>query len=204
MHDLPEAVIVHVFGFLPSDSFLQYALVSKRFRQSWIQMKKYQYRQGNLADRDFAKTDPLMIGNIFPLAWRFLPEENIGMNTSLLKFYMENGYGKNKPELVKKVMMNAASRGDITGIYFMISNEYCSLDYEICTMSGAAGQLKTLRWLRGDLIIDDYKLRQPCPWDPTEVHREAAENSHDDIIEFVEKNSNNHQIQTHYGVGLPW
>ncbi|GFH54202.1 predicted protein [Chaetoceros tenuissimus] len=106
---------------------------------------------------------------------------------------------------MKKVLENAASRGDIEGIHFMVKNGFCALDDDnICTMAGAAGQLKLLRWLRGDIIVEQFKLLEYCPWDPTEVHREAAENSHDDVIEYVEKNSENHHIAYAYSVGLPW
>jgi hypothetical protein len=105
-------------------------------------------------------------------------------------------------------MLGAASRGDIRGMHFMVSNEYCSLDDDnICTMAGAAGQLKALKWLRGDLDDDEFLVngrKISCPWNPTELHREAAENTHDDVLEYVETNSEDHKIQTHYGVGLPW
>lgn len=200
--ELPDVVLMKILGYLPKFSFIQIALVSKRFRDAWIEMKIInQSQSGNedLIENQF-KTNPLLIGNLFPKPWSFTPDENVGLHTSLLKFYVENGYGN-----MKKVLENAASRGDIEGIHFMVTNEFCALDDDnICTMAGAAGQLKLLRWLRGDIIIEQCKLLEYCPWDPTEVHREAAENSHDDVIEYVEKNSENHHIAYAYSVGLPW
>jgi hypothetical protein len=107
-------------------------------------------------------------------------------------------------------MLSTISRGDIHGMHFMVTNGYCSLydDENLCTMAGAAGQLEALMWLRGELdhenVCNDTHGRIICPWNPTEVHREAAENSHDHVLEYVERRSETHQIQTHYGVGLPW
>jgi len=159
------------------------------------------------ANEEFS-TNPMAIGNLFSTRWSFAPDMNSGLNTTLLKYYIENGYGKSNPKLLKRVMLSAASRGDIRGMHFMVSNDYCSLDDDnICTMAGAAGQLNALKWLRGDLDDDEYLVngrKVSCPWDPTELHREAAENTHDDVLEYVETNSDGDKIQTHYGVGLPW
>lgn len=124
--------------------------------------------------------------------------------------------GKQDKQALRKVMLQTASRGDIDGMWFMAQKGFYELnDEEICTTAGAAGQLDALMWLRGDKKKavkskendnkDNHeKNAVVCPWDPTEVHREAAENSHDHIIEYVEKNCDGHDIQMHYGVGLPW
>jgi hypothetical protein len=217
---------------MPHHSFIQIAQVSCRFREAWIEMKRTHQsmqRQSTPSSTststsaltsastntnprttasDESTTNPMEIGNLFRTPWSFMPEKNTGLNTVLLKYYIQNGYGKDSPKILKKVLLSASSRGDIRGLHFMISNKYCSLDDEnICTMAGAAGQLKALKWLRGDVdddeyLIDDKKVH--CPWDPTEIHREAAENTHDDVLDYVEENSDNDKIQTHYGVGLPW
>jgi hypothetical protein len=154
---------------------------------------------------DEFKTDPMLLGNLFESYWSANMSNAKGLNTNLLQYYVKNGYGKDSSAL-KKVMFNIASRGDIRGMHFMATRKYCQLDDEdICTMAGAAGQLNALKWLRGDLKCEKYEMNNSiCPWNPTEVHREAAENAHDDILEYVEKNSESHQIQTSYGVGLPW
>ena len=93
-------------------------------------------------------------------------------------------------------------------MHFMATHKYCLLDDDnICTMAGAAGHLRALKWLRGDHTSENYLIegvKIQCPWNPTEVHREAAENAHDDVLDYVEKNCESHTIQTHYGVGLPW
>jgi hypothetical protein len=177
-------------------------------------------------------TDPMSIGNLFASPWRMCTSSfsssshqhyhhhqqhsekkqyNSPLNTSLLQYYISNGYGKNSPKVLKKVMLSTISRGDIDGMHFMVTNGYSSLfdDENLCTMAGAAGQLEALMWLRGEL--DHEKIctvangvRMICPWNPTEVHREAAENSHDHVLEYVERSSEGHLVQTHYGVGLPW
>ena len=156
------------------------------------------------------------------------------LNTTLLTYYIENGFGyydnqhscnntevtfssntysaKQQKEmfekgrrLLRKVMLQTASRGDIDGMRYMSQRKYFALDdEEICTMTAAAGHLDALKWLRGESINNGERNDVLCPWDPTEVHREAAENSHDDIIGYVEKNCGRHDIQMHYGVGLPW
>eukprot|EP00551_Chaetoceros_affinis_P004656 CAMPEP_0203683412 /NCGR_PEP_ID=MMETSP0090-20130426/47506_1 /ASSEMBLY_ACC=CAM_ASM_001088 /TAXON_ID=426623 /ORGANISM="Chaetoceros affinis, Strain CCMP159" /LENGTH=353 /DNA_ID=CAMNT_0050552555 /DNA_START=32 /DNA_END=1093 /DNA_ORIENTATION=- len=130
-------------------------------------------------------------------------------------------------KILRKVMLETASRGDIEGMWFMSKNNYFPLnDKEICCTAGAAGQLEALQWLRGEVLEGvqcglelEHDLGRCtnnsnittarrkvvcCPWDPTEVHREAAENSHDHILEYVEKNCEGHEIQMSYGVGLPW
>jgi hypothetical protein len=164
-------------------------------------------------------TDPLCIGNLFASPWRRTctshPQkeetQNSVLNTNLLQYYLSNGFGKKNANILKKVMLQTVSRGDISGMHFMVSHGYCSLDdSNLCTMAGAAGQLLALKWLRGDFAREGYDLKDSekqlvvCPWNPTEVHREAAENSHDHILEYVERNSEGYHIHTHYGAGLPW
>jgi len=203
---------MNILTHLPHHSFLPIAHVSRRFHSTWIEMKHTEAIQSspiqNSEDDAEYRTNPMSIGNLFNSSWHaFSPMKTNSLNTNLLQYYVENGY--NNPRLLKKVMLSTASRGDIQGMHFIVMNKYCLLDDEhICTMAGAAGQLEALKWLRGDLehefclTIDGVKVK--CPWDPTELHREAAENSHDDCVEYVEKNCDGHQIQTHYGVGLPW
>ncbi len=204
-------------------------------------------------------TNPLAIGNLFQSSWNVCnPKIKNSLNTQLLKYYIENGYGnldeccgdekeirsedvtvekmeidvedadpsanpsldetcnstptnsgsRNKSAILSKVMYESAMRGDIHGMNFMATHRYSSFDQEnICTMAGAAGQLTALMWLRGDIHVDgceDLRDKRKCPWDPTEVHREAAENAHYDVVEYVERNSEGFKIQVHYGVGLPW
>ena len=194
------------------------------------------------------ETNPFAIGNLFQSSWydcgpnqsNALLEKQNKLNTTLLSYYVMNGFGgtsistttatetsitttsegdgkgRQDQQMLRKVMLQTASRGDIDGMWFMSQKGYYELnDEEICTTTGAAGQLDALMWLRGDkkkaARTDKYdhddngeKNFICCPWDPTEVHREAAENSHDHIIEYVEKNCDGHDIQMHYGVGLPW
>ena len=216
--ELPEVVLIKILGHMPHHSFIQIAKVSCRFRDAWIEMKRTRqsmqrqsssiYSNPETSTSDERTTNPMDIGNLFSTHWSCVPENNTGVNTALLKYYIENGYGNDNPKLLKKVLLSASSRGDIRGMHFMISNEYCALDDEnICTMAGAAGQLKALKWLRGDVDDDEYLIdgkKVSCPWDPTDVHREAAENTHDHVLDYIEKNSDKHEIQTHYGVGLPW
>ncbi len=198
---IPDAVLINILTFIPEFSFLQIAQVSKTFRLAWLEMKK-RSSPGN----EF-KTDPLLIGNLFSSYWSVSAGNMNCLNKTLLKYYVDNGYGKNS-SVLKKIMLNIASRGDISAMHFMATEQYCSLDdEEICTMAGAAGKLEALKWLRGDIRNNKYLvngIQIICPWNPTEVHREAAENAHDDVLEYVEKNSESHQIQTSYGVGLPW
>lgn len=187
------------------------AQVAKRFRFAWIEMKRTEaLKSSAIRTIEGAEylTDPLLLGNLFDSAWCSSKLQKNCLNTQLLMYYVDNGYG-NDSKALKKVMLNSASRGDISGMYFMISNNLCLLDdEEICTMAGASGQLEALKWLRGDgskngqYLIDGSPVI--CPWDPTDVHREAAENARDDVLEYVEKNCEDHQIQTSYGVGLPW
>ena len=215
-------VLINVFSYLPSKSFLPISHVSKRFKDTWIQ---YKSSEGNLGEEsDINETNPLAIGHLFEKSWRCQAPSNSNLstsgsnnklNTSLLAYFICNGYGSSssnlneKSHILKKVMLETASRGDIEGMWFMKSNKYFGLDdEEICTMAGAAGQLEALKWLRGENVgtfnKSDGERNVCCPWDPTEIHREAAENLHDDVIEYVEKNCKGHEIQMHYGVGLPW
>jgi len=199
-------VLINILTFIPEYSFLQIAQVSERFRTAWIEMK-IKLRSARYVQGDEFKTDPMLLGNLFESHWSASTRKMNSLNKNLLRYYVDNGYGRNSSAL-KKIMLNIASRGDISGMHFMVLRNYCLLDdEEICTMAGAAGQLEGLKWLRGDLKNEKYLINGVkiiCPWDPTEVHREAAENAHDDVLEYVETNSEDHQIRTSYGVGLPW
>lgn len=236
MEHIPDVVVMKVFDFLPTHCFLPISHVSSRFRSLYLERWQLLLTKTKktttttilaAADDECFITDPMSIGNLFASPWRTSyssslqrnqkQQQNSPLNTSLLQYYVSNGYGKNNPKVLKKVMLNTICRGDIHGMHFMVTNKYCSLvdgDEDLCTMAGAAGQLEALMWLRGESFIHDKVCNNNditegcvgiiCPWNPTEVHREAAENSHDHILEYVERNSEGHQIQTHYGVGLPW
>lgn len=235
-----------IFDYLPPYAYLPYAHVSRRFRLSWVEMRRAQAErsESNFIEEDEVfKTNALAIGNLFHSTWEVSSisgkSPNV-LNTSLLKYYVENDYGSSEDEqedvmratvegenhadseevepfdisistttsrTLQKLMCEAAMRGDIHGISFIVKNRYCLLNNtNICTMAGAAGHLKALQWLRGDIQIDGAfdTSQHCCPWDPTELHREAAENAHFDVLEYVEQNSPGHKIQIHYGVGLPW
>ena len=142
--------------------------------------------------RDKRLTNPLQIGNLFSVPWNKPARKSL--NTSLLAYFIEQGWqGKCK---MRSVLTGAAARGDIEGMQYIFDNDlYPEDDIEICTIAAAAGQLDALIWLR-----EERKL----PWDPTEIHRESSENLHEDVMEYVEKNSEGHKIQLSYGVGLPW
>jgi hypothetical protein len=137
-------------------------------------------------------TNPLQIGNLFSVPWTKPGKKSL--NTDLLAYYVDMGWnGKCK---MRSVLTGAAARGDIEGMRYIFDNNlYPEDDIEICTIAAAAGQLDALIWLR-----EERKL----PWDPTEIHRESSENLHEDVMEYVEKNSEGHKIQLSYGVGLPW
>ena len=144
--------------------------------------------------RDKRLTSPLQIGNLFKYPWNKPARKSL--NAALLQYYVENGWIQEGSCRMKRVMTGAAARGDIDGMEFIFDNDlYEQTDLEICTVAAAAGQLEALKWLR--------EVRNH-PWDPTEVHRESSENLHDDVMDYVEKNSQGHQIQLSYGVGLPW
>lgn len=142
--------------------------------------------------RDRRLTNPLQIGNLFSVPWNKPARKSL--NASLLAYFIEQGWqGKCK---MRSVLTGAAARGDIEGMKYIFENDlYPEDDIEICTIAAAAGQLDALIWLR--------EVRK-LPWDPTEIHRESSENLHEDVMEYVEKNSEGHKIQLSYGVGLPW
>ena len=144
--------------------------------------------------RDKRSSSPLQIGNLFTCPWNKPARRSL--NTALLQYYVENGWIEEGSCRMKRVMTGAAARGDIDGMEYIFDNGlYEQTDVEICTVAAAAGQLDALKWLRE---------ARNHPWDPTEVHRESSENLHDDVMDYVEKNSQGHQIQLSYGVGLPW
>ena len=99
--------------------------------------------------------------------------------------------------MMQRVLREAAARGDVKGMMYLVDRNLCNKsDTDICTVAGAAGHLKALRWLREE---------KQWPWDPTEVMREASENLHVAIMTYVEQNSAGYEIQTpSYGDGLPW
>lgn len=143
--------------------------------------------------RDKRLTSPLQLGNLFKCPWNKPSRKSL--NVALLQYFVENGWeGQCR---MKRVLTGAAARGDIEGMEYIFGNALYDFqgDVEICTVAAAAGQLEALKWLR--------EVRK-LPWDPTEVHRESSENLHDDVMDYVEKNSEGYEIQLSYGVGLPW
>jgi hypothetical protein len=270
-NDIPDVALSNILSYITPQSFLPICHVSKRFRLVWIEMHTNNGHMNDNTTRTHThtgthtstigyETNPLSIGNLFESSWFFNNYDNNsnnGLNTTLLTYYIQNGFGslvlknyhtihnndnndsnnndnsnnnninvnnddaERGKKMLKKVMLQTASRGDIHGMNYMFINGYFPLnDEEICTTAGAAGKLEALKWLRGegqvqcegqgkvttnkDMNCGDNKNKICCPWNPTEVHREAAENSHEDIMDYVEKNCKNHEIQMHYGVGLPW
>lgn len=99
--------------------------------------------------------------------------------------------------MIQRVLREAAARGDIRGMMHLMDRSLCNQsDKDICTVTGAAGHLEALKWLRDE---------KHWPWDPAEVMRETSENLHVEIMTYVEQNSAGHEIQTRsYGVDLPW
>lgn len=212
--DMPDECIMNILSNLPKDSYLPIAHICKRFRLVYLDFKKLQHSKVSEEDDDSNEyylyyTDPLSTGYLFDTPWGNLQGKNSKLNLELLSYFVQNGYGtRNKCNSLKKVMLQTASRGDIEGMYFMSEKDIYPLNEEdITTMAAAAGQLIALQFLRGKAILCDGKefiLEKKCPWNPTDVHREAAENCHEDILDYVEKNCEGHQIQISYGVGLPW
>lgn len=97
---------------------------------------------------------------------------------------------------MQRVLREVAARGDIAGMKFLVDRNLCNNDdVDICTVVGAAGHLKALRWLRE---------QKQWPWDPTEVFREASENLHVAVMAYVELNSAGEIRSPSYGDGLPW
>mmetsp|Transcript_2385 Transcript_2385/g.3469 ORF Transcript_2385/g.3469 Transcript_2385/m.3469 type:complete len:237 (+) Transcript_2385:2228-2938(+) len=175
-------------------------------------------------------TYPLQVGNLFDTPWNAAPSSsnnsalnynfknsNNTLRTSLLEYYISCGWitqqqnndcNKSKKNikrlkklpnlLLRRVLLEAAARGDIEGISFLSEKGLYSLQddaKELCTVAGAAGRIEALRWLREE---------RNCAWDAAEVHREASENSELTVMSYVEMNSGAHEIQMHYGEGLPW
>jgi hypothetical protein len=144
-------------------------------------------------------TDPMEIGVLFATSWntgimdkKSVKNEN-SLKSNLLEYYMECGYDSAKQ--LRKVLLGAAARGDVEGMKFILSKKKDPNDVEVCTVAGAAGRLEALKWLRED---------QNFAWDATDLYREASENSHDHVMSYVEVRAEEGEIQTHYGVGLPW
>ena len=218
--NIPDESIMNIFSNLPKYSYLPIAHVCKRFRLVYLNFKRLRYLHPEMlndyddTEEEYYFTNPLSIGHLFDKPWRFHQALNSKLNLNLLSYFVKNGYGKNEngmeneEDSLKKVMLQTVSRGDIEGMHFMSVNKIYPLNEEdITTMAAAAGQLDALQWLRGKAILCNGKelvLETKCPWNPTDVHREAAENCHDDILDYVEKNCEGHQIQISYGVGLPW
>ena len=92
--------MIKILEYLPRPSFIQIAQVASRFHDAWIEMKRTQQSMQiqsaalttNLAtttSEEFA-TNPMAFGNLFSTRWSFVPERNTGLNTTLLKYYIEN------------------------------------------------------------------------------------------------------------------
>jgi hypothetical protein len=234
MDDVPEALLSEIFEYVPRRAHLPICHVSRRFRSSWLgrdggaspgdaggegqgegQGEGREPRsqgllvlwagagdQGSAGGRGGAsggaggdsrrRTSPLQIGNLFRAPWN-RPGRGT-LNTSLLGYYVENGWGGR--DRLRRVAFGAAARGDIEGMEYLFDRDlYPQDDPDVCTSCAAAGQLEALIWLR--------EVRG-CPWDPTEVHRESSENSQEGVVDYVEQHAQGHEIQTVYGVGLPW
>jgi len=137
-------------------------------------------------------TNPLQLGNLFQAHWN---KKQSVLSTTLLEYYISCGW--NDPVLIQRVLRETAARGDIAGMMVLVDRNLCNLkDVNICTVAGAAGHLKALRWLRE---------QKQWPWDPTEVAREASENLHVAVMSYVEQHSAGYELRSpSYGDGLPW
>lgn len=219
MDNVPDVLLPGILSCLPRKSHLPVCHISRRFRVCWLEMKRADQAEqeestsgqsserteavdhaegseitsiwaqwdgdnnnngGNVAsDADAFETSPLQIGNVFKSPWN---KPGCGtLHTSLLRYYVLCGW--TGPERIRKVLHGAAARGDVEGMAFVVAEGLCQEldDEELCTVAGAAGQLDALVWLREE---------KNCPWDPTEVYREASENLHEEVMTYVEHNSN--------------
>uniref|UniRef100_A0A7S2A5T4 F-box domain-containing protein n=1 Tax=Trieres chinensis TaxID=1514140 RepID=A0A7S2A5T4_TRICV len=207
MDTLPDALLVDVLSYLPQRAHLPTCHVSRRFRASWIKLHKRtksgrysksikDSRASDAGERgnDAFLTSPLQIGNLFESRWSVdRCKSGCGVRTKLLEYYASCGW--DGPERFRRVMIGAILRGDVGGMAYLVDAGLCLLDDpEYCSTAGAAGRLEALRWMR----------ERGCPWDAAEVYQDAEENLHDAVMEYVVVNSDCHDIQPTYGIGLPW
>ena len=140
-------------------------------------------------DRATRRTDPLHIGNVFGRPWYLTSR----LSTTLLDYYIHCGWPIEKYS--KRLARETLARGDLIGLRFLASRQLCVFDDEdYCEVAAAAGHLDALKWLREE---------QQCPWDPSEVHKEASENLHTPVMLYVELTSRQ-RIEISYGEGMPW
>lgn len=202
---LPDEILTKIFRYLPSRAFLPTAHVSKRFHDAWLKQEstvctETNKRQKKTHSNDECQkltttTNPLQLGNLYQTHWN--SKKPSVLSITLLEYYVKCGW--NDPTLLQRVLKEAAARGDIAGMQFLVHRcKHLSgnNDADICTVAGAAGHLKALRWLREE---------QEWPWDPTEVMKEASENLHVAVMTYVEQNSAGYELKSpSYGDGLPW
>ena len=87
---------------------------------------------------------------------------------------------------------------------------------QVVTTSSSSPSSDTIMTRQEDFSVNEdhhqsveIKLGPPwippyCPWDITEVHREASENLHTHVLNYVESNCGDDKIEMLYGDGLPW
>lgn len=177
---------------MPRNSFLPIAHVSKAFRIAWFLTKKKNHR---FVNDDEYFTNPFEIGNLFGSPWNYVnsadgpvPELRI----PLLNYYIECGWKGRWIEL----MRGCASRGDINGMSFLINKSSIipKDNIDFCTIAGAAGHIDALKWLRE---------KNHFSWDAVEVYKEASENLHTNVMDYIESNTDKDVVSC-YGDGMPW
>mmetsp|Transcript_10987 Transcript_10987/g.12563 ORF Transcript_10987/g.12563 Transcript_10987/m.12563 type:complete len:211 (+) Transcript_10987:234-866(+) len=206
---IPDELLSQIISFLPKKSFLPVSNVSKQFHRSWFisDMRHPEYEN----NYSFCcQTDPLQLGSLYDVHWNASLSRQKTLRAPLLSYFVSCGWTKSSS--FNRLMLEAASRGDVTGMQFMIkmgfhaslrqdTDENNALNpsqtkihlQNICTTAGAAGRLATLEWL----------LAEGCPWNPSEIFREAAENNEYDVMDYTE-NRERSVSKLPYGDGLPY
>ena len=201
---IPSEVLMEIFSYLPNNSFLPICHVSKYFYHTW----KTTRTKNHHTTKKTNQTNPLPM--LFTCLWKhkMVPIYHT-LSTNLLKYYIDNGWEHNinhyydecgNNTVLRRLFLGTICRGDIPGIHFLFHtfpDQSSSFMMELCTMASAAGQLETLKWLREE---------KECPWDTVEVHQEASDNLHYDVIDYVELHCKDKTYENHmsYGVGMPW
>eukprot|EP00566_Odontella_aurita_P023474 CAMPEP_0113546692 /NCGR_PEP_ID=MMETSP0015_2-20120614/11944_1 /TAXON_ID=2838 /ORGANISM="Odontella" /LENGTH=208 /DNA_ID=CAMNT_0000447169 /DNA_START=241 /DNA_END=867 /DNA_ORIENTATION=+ /assembly_acc=CAM_ASM_000160 len=208
MEKLPDAVLVDVMSFLPGRAYLPLCHVNKRFKDTWVYLKRLPTKRARAINKKYSKEiesaqspgrmrrRELIEACISNPVRNLLDHSttiSLPLRVPLLEYYISCGWRGDAH--FKVLLYRAIARGDIHGVTLLVDRGLCKLDdEEICSVAASAGQLDTLLWLRQE---------RGCPWKPVEAYQRASENFHHSVMKYVYLSSDDSEIGVG-SAGMPW
>jgi len=228
MDCLPDAVLAEVLSFLQQEAFLPICHVSKRFRDSWFDMKIVPRAFFENINEIQSKGDEC---NVFT---RKFINGRVHRSSSPLcdcdgkeanEVYLSNPLqdGNLFDPIHDKSRQHQSLRTSLLEYYISCGWNSPSRLQLVLHAAAARGDIKGMKYLieRGMCCLEDKDIcttaggagqldlllwlreEKKFPWDAAKVFRKALENSHHLVMTYVYLNSEENDLQS-TAVGMPW